>query len=672
MEHLPQDGQPDATRATGHVTAACSGRLLCVLGPLLLVRMAAEGDHVFLLITDPPMLGPARSARTTTAATGALLGFSLAILTAIVTSAANAPSVATYAQPLSSARSATAVLTPTVHGTLHSWGPHRRPPPATASALRAPRAPVQRHSAAADALPHGKGPNTLSTASFVVAASLLTWAVVRWANMRHTIAGLRNAARGPVCPVKQTGLGAGGLPKHRPDGMALMAVTSIDATDDDDSPASVPEEATAPASGDPSAQASAAAAPEPEEVQMYKTMWQAVKDHFYDETYNGVDWDGVREQALATPFAGRADARVRIQADLALLGDPWTRLLAPEEFTNISRRLDGRLEGGVGLEIGPAAEPGAAQLVVRSRTDGAPAATAGVREGDVILAVDGDPVAGQTQFVVGEKLVGPPGGAVAVTVQTPGQDPRTVTLAREEVYFNYLTCAVCKGVPNQTADGRPIRDVGYIRVPAFTQSTAGHFQAALDYMAGQAVEGVVVDLRNNVGGGLGAAFDMCSCVLPEGDLVQIRSRDAPATVRAQGTARCPDVPISVLVNEKSASSSEIFAVALQKAGRATVVGERTMGKGLIQDVRVLADGSAAVFTRQRYVAADGAEVDKVGITPDVGVPAVMLDAATGLPAEPAGFCAAWTQTGVLLFDGYPPLPSEPRAPSDPAATSAFC
>lgn len=412
----------------------------------------------------------------------------------------------------------------------------------------------------------------------------------------------------------------------------------------------------------------------PSEQDIYRDAWKAVQGSFIDKSYNGHDWNQVLAEEQAKTLTNREETYAEIRSSLDLLGDPFTRLLEPPQYDNIKRRLTGRLTG-VGLEIVPVAKDGVntAMKVVDRTLDG-PADKAGIRDGDLIVAVNGAPIEGRSQWVIANALVGDRDAEVTLTVVTPGQDPRPVALKRDSVTFQAVKFGLCDQVPNQTLGDKTIEHLGYVRVPSFNFSTASEFNKALKELTKQGADGVVIDLRNDTGGSLSAAYEMANSVLPSGEIVRVVSGDGTVTsAQVKGRAPFADLPVVLLVNDLTASSSEVLAAGLKTAGRAVIAGEQTFGKGIIQDIKQLPDGSALFVTKERYLTPANEEIDKVGIAPTVAVPKDLLDTKTGLRTEPAQFCEDVALKAPPLFSGPPPPPFRgPHGDVDLNTLSAFC
>ncbi|HJS46144.1 MAG TPA: S41 family peptidase [Rhizomicrobium sp.] len=265
--------------------------------------------------------------------------------------------------------------------------------------------------------------------------------------------------------------------------------------------------------------------------------------------------------------------------------------------------------GGVGIQVAP--DSGAIRVV--SPMDGMPAAAAGVKPGDRITAIDGTAVAGQDFNATINRMRGPVGTKVTLTVQRDGETkPFDVTLVRADV-------------PIDATTSRREGDVGYIRMPGFNEKTAEGLEKAvrdLRKQIGPGLKGYVLDLRNNPGGLLDQAIQVSDDFLNSGEVVSTRGRRAEDTQRYD--AKRGDItdgkPIVVLINGGTASASEIVSGALQDHKRATILGMTSFGKGSVQTVLALGEGRGALrLTTARYYTPSGHSIQAQGIIPDIQV-----------------------------------------------------
>jgi carboxyl-terminal processing protease len=245
---------------------------------------------------------------------------------------------------------------------------------------------------------------------------------------------------------------------------------------------------------------------------------------------------------------------------------------------------------------------------------GTPAARGGLKPGDLITAVDGKSLAGTSSAEATTRIKGPAGTKVTLTLRSGGKD-RTVELERQKVEIPVVQSSMKK------AGGQ---DVAYVRLASFTSGAHGQVKKAVTGLVNKGAKGVVLDLRDNGGGLLDEAVLISSIFLPDGKVVSTKGRArAEHTYMATGGAISPKIPVVVLVNGRTASASEIVTGALQDRHRATVVGTRTFGKGVFQEVERLSNGGALDITVGEYFLPSGRNLGGggvkrgAGITPDV-------------------------------------------------------
>lgn len=354
--------------------------------------------------------------------------------------------------------------------------------------------------------------------------------------------------------------------------------------------------------------------------------WGLIRETFIDPTFNHQDWDMKLQQTMVEMFPLKSEdaAYNKISGMVASLGDPFTRIISPKEYQSFRIGSDGNLQG-VGLFIN--VEPTTGHLVVVSCVEDSPAARAGIHEGDELVEINGQKLDGIDSETAALMLRGPAGTTVKVKVHS-GKNSlqssyREVNLPREYIKLSPISSAI---IPHRTPDGQ-LSKTGYVRLSAFSQTAASDMERVIHQLEDQGVESYILDLRNNPGGLVKAGLDVAQIWLDgEETLVYATDRDGhifPINM-VDGHALTHD-PLVVLVNEGSASASEILAGALHDNGRAILVGNRTFGKGRIQSVTELHDGSALFVTVAKYLSPLRHEIDKVGITPDVQCTADMLN-----------------------------------------------
>jgi carboxyl-terminal processing protease len=249
-------------------------------------------------------------------------------------------------------------------------------------------------------------------------------------------------------------------------------------------------------------------------------------------------------------------------------------------------------------------------LVVISPIEGSPASKAGVQPKDVILAIDGKSTKGMSTEDAVKLIRGQAGTNVTLTLKRNSQT-LDVPLTRQRIELHAVEHQL-----NTTPDGGK---VGYIRLKQFTATAAKDMRLAVQDLEAKAVQGYVLDLRSNPGGLLGASVEIAREWLNEGTIVSTKTRDGIQDIKRATGRALTDKPLVILVNEGSASASEILSGALQDNHRALLVGQKTFGKGLVQSVRGLSDGSGMTVTIAKYLTPSGRDIHKHGIDPDVAV-----------------------------------------------------
>lgn len=335
--------------------------------------------------------------------------------------------------------------------------------------------------------------------------------------------------------------------------------------------------------------------------------WQIVFRDYLDINgkYTPDKWRTLRRQVLAKTYGSSKESYEAIRGMLASLDDPYTRFMDPREFKEMQIDTSGELTG-VGIQLSLDKET--KELVVVSPIEGSPASRAGVMPKDVILSIDGKSTKGMSTEDAVKLIRGQAGTTVNLQLRRDGKVVEA-PLVRATIELHAVDSQV-----NTSADGTRI---GYIRLKQFNANAAKDMAGALKKLEGENVQGYVLDLRSNPGGLLMASIAIARQWMDEGVIVSTKTRDGiQDTKRANGRA-LTQRPLVVLVNEGSASASEILSGALQDNHRAVVVGEKTFGKGLVQSVRGLSDGSGMTVTIAKYLTPNGRDIHKHGIDPDV-------------------------------------------------------
>jgi carboxyl-terminal processing protease len=348
-----------------------------------------------------------------------------------------------------------------------------------------------------------------------------------------------------------------------------------------------------------------------EEQRLLSEVWRIVDRAYVDDTFNHQNWWLVRQKALQQPLNNREQTYAAIQKMLASLDDPFTRLLKPEQYRSLQTNTSGELTG-VGLQITQDNPSG--ELRVISPIEGSPAEKAGIKPRDRILKINGYPTSKLTLDESAERMRGPIGSKVTLTIASDEASDKVqdVLLVRDRISLNPVY-----------ADLRPQANgtvVGYIRLTQFNANASMEVASAIQRLEAQGADSYVLDLRSNPGGLLQSGIDIARLWLAEGTVVYTVNRNGiQDSFAASGQVLTTD-PLVVLVNQGTASASEILAGALQDNGRAQLVGERTFGKGLIQSLFNLSDGSGLAVTIAKYETPNHHDINRQGIAPDVVVP----------------------------------------------------
>lgn len=343
---------------------------------------------------------------------------------------------------------------------------------------------------------------------------------------------------------------------------------------------------------------------------LYDRVWKIIKSDYVDQTYNHQDWKIWRhryDEYLET----RDDAYKAIETMVTSLGDRYTRFLDRKAFEEEKESIEAELTG-VGIQIGL---DKSGQVIIIAPIEGTPGALADLRPNDLILEIDGKNTSGLSIEEAANMIRGP------VNTQV------TLTIKREKEKFKKtITRAVIpiKAIPDGQAK-LIFDDVGYIRLSTFiSKDTVEELLNAMDALDPKS-KGYIIDLRNNPGGLLNNAMVISDMFLNEGVIVSTVSRSGYVSSFNSRSIHTTNKPIILLVNSNSASASEIFSGALRDNGRAEIVGSKTFGKGLVQAINKLGDGSGVNVTIAKYLTPNKTDINKKGIEPDHKIDLIKLD-----------------------------------------------
>lgn len=341
-----------------------------------------------------------------------------------------------------------------------------------------------------------------------------------------------------------------------------------------------------------------------EEQKLVAEVWRIVSRSYLDDSFNHQNWWFVRQHLLKQDFSNRSRTYDAIQAMLASLDDPYTRLLRPEQYRTLQTNTSGELTG-VGLQIAKDADT--EQLKVIAPIEGSPAASADIQPKDTIAQIDGLATEAMTLDEAAHLMRGKIGTQVVLTLSRQGQ-VFDISLERDRISLNPVTAAL-----RPQSDGTT---VGYLRLSQFNSNAARDLSEAVKQLSTQGANAYILDLRNNPGGLLQAGIAIARLWLNSGTIVYTVNRQGIFdSFEATGPA-LTQAPLVVLVNQGTASASEILAGALQDNGRAQLVGNTTFGKGLIQSLFDLSDGSGLAVTVAKYETPNHRDINQSGIRPD--------------------------------------------------------
>jgi carboxyl-terminal processing protease len=322
---------------------------------------------------------------------------------------------------------------------------------------------------------------------------------------------------------------------------------------------------------------------------LFKPFWQS--------------WDLVHELYVDQPVDNTKLMRGAIQGMLESLGDKHTGYIEPELLKQENAQLSGEYEG-----IGAYVDTSGEFLIITSPMAGSPAEKAGLKPGDIVVKIDGEDMTGKTGEYALNKVLGPHGTEVTLTIQREGTEaPFDVTITREKI-----------NVPS-VAGKMLDNNIAYVQISTFGDKTGPELKKTLKNLLAKKPAGLILDLRYNGGGYLTSAVDVGSQFMQDGVLMYEQygtGEKKPYNLQPGGLAI--DIPMVVLVNEGTASASEIVAGAIQDTGRGKLVGVVTYGKGSVQNwINLDNDQGAVRITIARWLTPNGRQINDVGLTPDV-------------------------------------------------------
>lgn len=339
---------------------------------------------------------------------------------------------------------------------------------------------------------------------------------------------------------------------------------------------------------------------------LYDESWKVIKRDYIDSSYNSQDWKrwkGKYNGLLKTDD----DARVAIETMVASLDDNYTRFLTKKEYTEQTNSIDSHITG-VGVNI----MSQAGTTIIFSVIEGTPAEKAGLLAGDIVLYVDGKSVSGLDISKVAEMVRGPENSCVTLKIKR-GKHTLIKKIIRKKIEIKSVEASVKKN------------NIGYIKIKSFIGSnTASDFVSALKTV--ENTKGLILDLRGNTGGLLTNAVIVANLFVNDGVIVSIVSKKGRKhDITAQMNVPVVNKPVVVLVDGASASASEILSGALKDNKKAVLVGTKTFGKGLVQQIVPLPNGTGMNITIAKYLTPDGSDINKKGIEPDYKIEYTIKD-----------------------------------------------
>jgi len=327
-----------------------------------------------------------------------------------------------------------------------------------------------------------------------------------------------------------------------------------------------------------------------------------------DEIYGIIREDFVAQESVDPEILLQG----AIDGALASLDDPHTIYIDPETYSLGIDIVTGQFEG-IGARVEQ--DPISGEIVIVAPFRDSPADKAGIRAGDVIVTVDGESTAGWTVGQAVRVIRGPQGSEVALGVRHENGETEDITITRA-----VITVPTVFTHEVEDDDGNPVNDIAYVELQQMTDETLGNLRTVIRDIEEKGYRGLILDLRRNPGGGLGATVEIADFFLDSGIiLIQVDKEGNEVVERADGGDQGEEIPLVVLVGRGSASGAEVLAAAVRDNGRAVLIGSTTFGKGSVNHLRQLSDGGALYITIARWLTPNGEQIEAIGLAPDIEV-----------------------------------------------------
>ncbi len=344
---------------------------------------------------------------------------------------------------------------------------------------------------------------------------------------------------------------------------------------------------------------------------LYDRAWNLINTKYVDQTNNSQDWKRWRHKYDKT-IETEEDAYIAIETMVSSLNDIYTRFLSPKEYSEETASIQGKLSG-IGVQIGVRN----GKLLIIAPLEDTPGERAGLKAEDEILEIDGKSTKGITVDAAADKIRGKEGTQVKLLVKRGNEEAKYYTITRANIELKSVSTKLPENI--QIAP-----NIGYIRLSSFiSKNAAEEFRAALE--KNQDKDGLIIDLRSNPGGLLTNALYIADFFLDSKVIVSTVDRDGYKETQTSSKTTLTNKPLVVLINGGSASASEILSGALKDNKRATIVGKKSFGKGLVQEINRMPDGGAMHITIQKYLTPSGTDINKKGIMPDIEVDFTQAD-----------------------------------------------